>query len=124
MRSSCGTGNGRRRRTYALSSSWCRTNHVPRLAGRSAHAVPRRVPRVDVLAPAEARLDLPLPEKPAGGRGVRSGGHAPDRVAGIDVLESDGRAGPFEVVGDRVAQEDAHVAVLDVPRCVPLLALR
>ena len=46
------------------------------------------------------------------------------RVAGIDVLEGDRRAGPLEVVGDRVAQKDADVAVLDVPRRVPLPALR
>ena len=39
-------------------------------------------------------------------------------------LEGHRRAGPPEVVGNRVAQEDADIAVLDVPRRVPLRALR
>ncbi len=97
----------------------------PRLAGRCDHTVPECTLRVDLLAlgygegdrhvcelvipeaddhvgaPAEPRVDRALSEEQAERRVVRRRRHAPDRVAGIDVLESDFRCqDPFEVVRD------------------------
>src|SRR4030095_167805 len=68
--------------------------------------------------------DCALSEKQEEGGVVRGRWYAPDDVTRIDVLEGDLRAGPFEVVRDRVAQKHADVAVLDVARRVPSLALR
>ena len=65
-------------------------------------------------------MDRALPEEQAEGGVVRRRRHAPDGVARIDVLERDVGAALLEVFRDRVPQEDADVAVFDVPRCVPL----
>ena len=84
------------------------------------------IPEADdhVGAPAETRVDRVLSEEQAEGRIVRGRRHASDGVAGIDVLERDRGADPLEVVGDRVAQKDADIAVPDVARRVALSALR
>ena len=50
--------------------------------------------------------------------GIR--GHAPDGVAGVDVLEVYLPAAALEIVFDRIPEEDADIAVLYVSRRVPL----
>src|SRR6185436_15897413 len=84
------------------------------------------IPETDdhIGAAAEPGVDGALAEQQAERRIVRRCGYAPDRVAGIDVLQVDRRAAPLDVRADRLAQKDTNVAVLDVARCVALAAAR
>src|SRR4051794_5305524 len=61
-------------------------------------------------------------EEEAERRVVRDGGRAPDRVARIDVLETDGYPRFLEVPRDGIAEEHADIAMLDVSRGVAVLA--
>ncbi len=59
-----------------------------------------------------------MPEQQAERRVVRGRRYASDRVAGVDVLETDCRAALPEVILDRVSKISTDVAVLDVARRV------
>ena len=137
-------------RRQACRSGFTPSPHVARLTGRCDHAVPERVLRVDLFSlgyreryrhvrevvipeaddhvrpPADAGVDRVLPQEQAEGRIVRGRRHASDAVAGIDVLECDRRAGPLEVLGDRVAQKDADSPYRTLPDASrsPLFAIR
>ena len=118
--------------------------HVPRLARGGENAAPESsfgvylfalrcgegyrdmrellVPEADdhVCPTAHSGMRGAMTEKQTEDRVVRICGHASDGVAGIDVLDACFHAAALEVFLDRVSQERAYVAVLDIPGSIAL----
>ena len=74
-----------------------------------------------VGSPRHARVDRVLAEEQTERRVVSIGRHAPDGVAGIDVLEVQLLLETLEMCVDVIAKEQTDVAEADVARSVPFL---